>query len=265
MVIFVLRSRPPNSHSVQKSREPVARLLASEPVAGASSADTVCMNRYRVSVPFPVFLWPHRGRAAAAGAAVLRWFESRDLSFERHSSDFWCLCLFVGIVWPLLRAMARSAGMQERSLGSSLLQREDCSGICRPGALDFRGEDGCALAQGAKRRGERRGGSKQPWQLQGGLRHGVTFGTVLSLRGPGILSQSPFASRFRGPRRVSLHPQQFLNISGRKSVQDHGVATHVLLHIWLTSCTTAPSDCSEPVALQPGRLLVALCHVSCSC
>ena len=265
MVFSVWRDLPPNSHSVQKSREPVARLSASEPVAGAPSADTVCVNRYRVSVPFPVFLWPHRGRAAAQGAAVLPCFGSRDFSIERHGFEFWCLCLFLGIFWPLLRAMARAAGMQERSMGRSLLQRKDCSGSCRPGALNFRGEDGRALAQGAKRRGERRGGGKKPWQLQSGLRHGVAFGTVVSLRDPGVASQSPFASRFADPRRVSPHPQQFLNISGRKSLQDQEVATHALPRISLTSCTEAPSACSEPVALQPARLILALCRVCCSC
>ena len=156
-----------------------------------------------------VLLRLRRGRAAAQGAADRLWFGSRDLSVERHGFEFWCLCLFLGIFWPLLRAMARAAGMQERSMGRSLLQRGDCSGSCRPGALHFRGEDGRALAQGAKRRGERRGGGKKPWQLQSRLRHGVAFGTVVSLRDPGVASQSPFASRFQVPSRVSPHPHQF--------------------------------------------------------
>ena len=122
--------------------------------------------------------------------------------------------------------------------------------MCRPGALHRRREDGCALTQGAKRRGGRRGESKNPKQLQVGLRHGVAYGTVVCLRGPGVASQSPFAARFQVPSRVSPHPHQFLNISGRKSLQEHAAASHVLPHISLTSCTKAPGACSEAVALQ---------------
>ena len=176
------------------------------------------------------------------------------MSFERHGFEFWRLCLFVVIFWPMLRTRARTAVMQACSMGRSLLEREKCSGDVlsrRPEPSQRRrlcAGSGCTAARGEarwKQEALTAPSRAAPWR-------GVC--TVVSLRGPGVASQSPFASRFADPRRVSPHPQQFLNSSGRKSLREHDFASHILPHISLTSCTKAPSACSEPVALQPGRV-----------
>ena len=165
-----------------------------------------------VSALRDVLLGLHRGRAAAQGVAVLLWCGSRELSFEPHGFEFWRLCLFVVIFWPMLRTRARTAVMQACSMGRSLLEREKCSGDVlsrRPEPSQRRrlcAGSGCTATRGEARWKQEALAAPSraaPWR-------GIC--TVVSLRGPGVASQSPFASRFQVPSRVSPHPQQCLNI-----------------------------------------------------